>query len=630
MQRFNKFSLLIIFIYFYPIVLLGHDDQDTNIDNLLHQVEEKKLAEHPYWHKLLHYRSTFFARHVKSDVLSKEYFLSPEGETNPQSELQATIKSFFAPPDKDLNNHAQCRFVSRFEWLKKVLSWDKIKITQYHCPKYDEWTQNHSVKSLSLVFATGYLGNPGSFFGHPFLKFNFMNSKNPNELLDESVTYGAFTPEQVNPFAYAFKGVLGGYKAGFIHLKFFYSDHNYTEMDLRDLWVYELKLTKDQIEQIVSHAWDLMDQKFPYYFLSDNCASRIAELLEMVIDHELVPKHALYSLPYVLFDHIFEAGMVKDFYLIPSRQTKLTHKYLSLDETGKKLVKKIIHDPATMDKEEFQARKTDEKIRVLETLFDYNSFRLTQNKENHKLKSFKTRLLEERLKLPSGQQTWAPINSPAPHTWQKPTLLQFNVFHSEKFNFGTTLRWRPAYYDLLALEMGQLPNGSLSAFDMEFSYAGEKAWINYIDIVAIQSLKLSQTGLPGDGGMAWNLKLGIDNQDLACQDCLSARVQGGLGKGFAFNRNFMIYGMFNSRLQSEVRNSGTLALVPELASLLTLSKAWKAQLIMERRYYLNGDKSKNPIYSLENRFGNSRTWDLRLSYKKHVDEQIKFGLTYYW
>src|SRR5436305_10058358 len=40
-----------------------------------------------------------------------------------------------------------------------------------------------------------------------------------------------------------------------------------------------------------------------------------------------------------------------------------------------------------------------------------------------------------------------------------------------------------------------------------------------LDLVEVETLNLSQTNLPGDGGNAWKIKFGFEQQDLSCDNC---------------------------------------------------------------------------------------------------------------
>jgi len=54
-----------------------------------------KLHEDPYWHILLHYKPGVSG--YESLVDDPRYFLAPDGKTNPETELDATIRAFFEP-----------------------------------------------------------------------------------------------------------------------------------------------------------------------------------------------------------------------------------------------------------------------------------------------------------------------------------------------------------------------------------------------------------------------------------------------------------------------------------------------------------------------------------------------------
>jgi hypothetical protein len=80
------------------------------------------------------------------------------------------------------------------------------------CPKYEDYLDAFSTHSASLIFASGYLGNPASMFGHVFLKFN---GESEDGLLDNTFSYGAKVPDNENKLVYITKGILGGYQGKF-------------------------------------------------------------------------------------------------------------------------------------------------------------------------------------------------------------------------------------------------------------------------------------------------------------------------------------------------------------------------------------------------------------------------------
>ena len=70
---------------------------------------------------------------------------------------------------------------------------DFPKFTAERCDDYLEWSQDNSIESISLMYVTGYLQNPASFFGHTLLKFNSSDQSRETDLLDSALNYGAET-----------------------------------------------------------------------------------------------------------------------------------------------------------------------------------------------------------------------------------------------------------------------------------------------------------------------------------------------------------------------------------------------------------------------------------------------------
>jgi hypothetical protein len=54
------------------------------------------LYQQRYWHLLLHYRATITGGY-ESEADEPGFFLAPNGKTDPQAELAATLVNFFPP-----------------------------------------------------------------------------------------------------------------------------------------------------------------------------------------------------------------------------------------------------------------------------------------------------------------------------------------------------------------------------------------------------------------------------------------------------------------------------------------------------------------------------------------------------
>jgi hypothetical protein len=157
------------------------------------------------------------------------------------------------------------------------------------CPRFDGFIRNSEVESVSIIFATGFLGNPASYYGHALLKFNYTGTDSRSPLLDVSVNYGAILTGTDDPLTYMLKGVFGGYDGGFSHVHYYFHNHNYGENELRDLWEYRLDLPPEAVRLIVAHAWEVLGQRYTYYFFRRNCAFRMAEIVQVVDGVDITP-----------------------------------------------------------------------------------------------------------------------------------------------------------------------------------------------------------------------------------------------------------------------------------------------------------------------------------------------------
>lgn len=602
------FNYLIIFLSFLSFSWASVHEKESI----------ESLSQDPHWLKLLHYRERIIGK-AKSDITSTDYFLSADGHTNPKKELIATIKGL-----KD-SEEIYCRFVSRRLWLEKK-GWT---FPLRECPEYDEWTRGNSVKSISLIFASGFLGNPASYFGHPLLKFNFKDKRSPLNLLDTAINYGAFTPPDVNGFEYAIYGIFGGYDAGFTSADFFFHRNNYSELELRDLWEYELALTKEQVDELVAHVWDLKNAKLKYYFFDDNCAYRMSELLELVVDDELMPKRTPYAIPATLFHHLHEYGLVQNIKLLSSRQTRLIEKVRSLSQKERSQLELMISNSEQLHSNEFKSLTENERKRVLEVGLDYYSYRAVLD-DDEKLKAAKRKILQERVILSTGQSKWKQIPLRPPHQAQKPVLTQLGYFQSEKFGQFGSFRFRPAFYDIVSPDAARPELSSLSIFDLELNFKRDRLWLRSFNLISVESLNVSRTGLPGDGGYAWRFKLGADQLNLACNTCTVARLEGGIGKAWIISKSFVFYIMLDPRLQTQYKGSGHISINPNISALITFSDAFRVNAAVGRRFYIDSDHSAENIYLVEGRLGSSRTWDIRLSFQEHIDRRYGLGVGLYW
>lgn len=246
------------------------------------------------WLALLHYWSD--GGEWRSEVEDLSFFLDVEGPRDPVREWSADRRAFLVPADEGRSGqHAQCRFPARFALMKEALGWSDGDIPVVDCPEVEAHQLRLSAKSLSVVFISHYLSNPASAFGHTMLYLG-SDSERSVMLGDYSVSFEADT-NGMTPVEYLPRGLFGGLVAGFRLAPLYERVRKYEREEQRDLWLFPLQVSQDEIDQLVRHLWELKDVTFQYGFFGGNCAQKILAVVHAVApEYEVLP----FSSPAVL------------------------------------------------------------------------------------------------------------------------------------------------------------------------------------------------------------------------------------------------------------------------------------------------------------------------------------------
>jgi hypothetical protein len=610
--------------------------------DLVSEAKSADLAHHPYWISLLHYQldKRFPESRFRSEINSPDFFNSPDGATDPFAELVATLQAFFAEPGENPDEHAQCRFVARYHWLRKKLDWQHLKPPSVTCKRYNEWSMYGKVDSLSLIFATGYLSNPASFYGHILLKFNSGIPETSNDFLDQSINFGAIVPEHESGVVYAVKGLFGGYDASFSNARFYKINHIYAESELRDLWEYRLNLDEDQIDQIVAHSWELLGKTFKYYFAKENCAYRMGELLELAIGDRILPGDLPWAMPGTIFNRIESMQMnggplVKDVRLIPSRLNSYHARYRLLSESQKSLIKKLAVQEIRFDDPAYTSLNESAKIAIADTLLDYFEFRLASGKNSDNLKNMKRMVLVERINLPSqaphsGEQALKFPDSSPPHKAPLPGMIRTGALNNSRLGTGAYFQLRPAYFDVLDPNDGRMPDSRLTMFELGAAYLDGGLRLRELDLIHLENMNVGRTPLPGDGGYAWELLAGLRSRDASCINCIVFNTTGGIGKAYEINSGLLAYGMVDMFVQSGDHGPPPFGTEPRVGLIATPHRFWKLQIYAGQYWHFNSNSLNRKHLRWENKFSGGRNWDVRVNLEQDVTRELQVGISTYW
>lgn len=589
----------------------------------------------PTWLKLLHYEpDSGSSSGFRSAIHDDAFFLAGTGATDPQAEFEATLNAFALEPGNDPDAHAQCRFPARFIWTRQLLGLKAPAALE--CAAFTEWNRRNGIDSLSLVYATGYLGNPASFYGHTLLKFNSAGDSGQSQLLDNSLNYGAVVPPNENPLRYMYKGVFGGYIGGFSEVEYYFHTGVYGEVELRDLWEYELSLSRAQVDFVVAHGWEVLRREYTYYFFRKNCAYRIAELLNIIEGLNVLPSSRLATIPQAVIQKMAQGTLhgqplIREVRYHPSRQTRLYTRFYALSAPERAAVRAAAQQPDQLPRVLDNASNLAARQRILDTLLDYYQYvrepeqgAVDANNRHYQ------RVLQARFSLPPGATEMPLKRRSAPHQGRNPSLVRLGALHNSVRGNGVLLSLRPAYYDVLDSGNGHIKNSVLSMGEITAVHFNGQTELRRFNLINLESLNDSVTGLPGDSGRYWKLRVGAQADSLGCSECLVVVAEGALGKARRISQNLLLGISAGGMLQDNYQNSGYLSVKAAVFANMNLGEAYSGRLQLAQRQGLDGAHDAHASITLELRKQLDTNLDLRLGYRKDLAEEAVLSLGYYF
>ncbi|AWB59367.1 hypothetical protein DBO93_18535 [Colwellia sp. Arc7-D] len=586
------------------------------------------------WQKLIKLTPSSDSENSNFVIHSQRFYFSELSSLTAKKELINTLNAFtLAGNEKTIAENPQCRFPARYHWLKKKFDLSNVKAVV--CDDFLAWSKLSSTQSLSLIFATGYLGNPASYYGHTLLKLNTNKSQKLN-LLETSVNFGAKVPKNEDPISYMLKGVVGGYDGSFSHSNYYFHTQNYLENELRDLWEYKLNLSQDDYYFLVAHIWELIEQDYVYYFFDENCVYRMYELFTLFDDIELPSIKAPWVIPQEVIRAINSATykdkpLVTKIKYIPSRQSSFYNKYWQLTSNEKLLIAKIVENTKQLNLLNSEKILRETKLKVLSTLLDYYQYLISVDKENIKRhKKSYTQILAYRYNLAAGKVKFEDKAPKSPHLARPSSYLQLGFIHNQKLGNGVAIKLRPAYYDQLDAESGHVRNGALKMGELDLEYINSTLAIRSLSIFEVVSVSNQATGLPQDGYDSWKLYLGLKKQDDDCTNCADFTFKANKGLSIPILDNTTIGGYIGGAVVENYLDRGRVYISSNLTLNQSINNDWNFFIDLEARKYLENEQVAKFSVKAETRYRvklNNEHLDFRLILSNH---ETMLSLGYYW
>lgn len=408
------------------------------------QDEAEQAARQQQWHNLLQFRPSDWHGRQRSEVDDPAFFFSDEGKTNPLSELHATLAAFSASPD------TQCRFPARAQWLYEQGLLETLKIDANSCPELQTWLQGFDAESISLIFPAAYLNSPSSMFGHLFLRVDQRNQTAANRLLAKTINFAANVNENDPELVFAYRGLFGGYPGVITVMPYYQKAKEYSEIENRDIWEYQLDFDEAEIERLLLHTWELLPVHFDYYFFDENCAYRILTLLDVARPSlQLTRQFYTYAIPSDTLRVLASSNLVSEVRYRPSMATQLKHKIKQLPRTLHKAALQAAEPDTELNLPDISSLPISNQAAILEVAFDYNRYHAQQAEiPRQQVADHSLALLKKRSELPASSP-FSAVPEPAVRDDEGHKTFELSLSHGNYDKTETTrLRIRPAYHDL--------------------------------------------------------------------------------------------------------------------------------------------------------------------------------------
>ena len=584
----------------------------TSSDNLNKKLSS--LSKESQWLDLLHYHRIGLFASFESQADDQNFFLSKDGKEDSFLEITATVKAFLVEEARD-NMSAQCKFPARLAWLKTKLGDTFFPV--HTCTEYDDWFKKIDAQSITVIFPAAYLNSPSSMFGHTLIRIDRKSGK--NALLDYSVNYAANADPEDNELVFSFKGLSGGYPGVFTVLPYYQKVNEYSFLESRDVWEYQLKLSTSEVEQFVRHTWEIKNTYFDYYFFDENCSYHLLTILDAASPRlQLANQFSLSAIPADTVREISNANLISSVAFRPSTLSLMKNMLSQASPRSKAVAKKLVQ-PAN-DITNLTKDLTDsEKAQTLELAYQYSRYLSVRKKQHSKQRSKRSvALLSARSKIFS-EETFDPFPTPLfrddqGHYSKRLTTI-FGHENSTKVDSKhyAQIGLRMAYHDLFDPIPGYIKGAKLEMFNAELrqSLDHEQTTVQSIRLIDIASLS------PRDElvtPISWHVSTGYKRPDSAIDE-LTAYLTTGAGYSYMW-REQLFYTLLNGELDldNDIQKGFRVATGPRIGWLIQQNN-WSAGIEANYFYDAFGAEFKENNIKATIAFSFNKQWQLRTEFQ---------------
>lgn len=540
--------------------------------------------------------------HVKDGTpsINDPSFLLSYPNFSLKNELIMTIESFFETnPNND--SHAICKYPARFLWLKNKLNLNDKDFPKVECKSLDTYLKKTGMQDLKLVFVSENAKNPSSMMGHTFFK---ISGKDEHDIQREHAVSFFTVIDTVNLPKLLIKSTITGMKGYFLLRPYQEQIERYLKDENRNIWEYDLTLSKFEKKLIYYHFWELKDVNIEYLFTGFNCATIVYDMLSMSSPKYNTNKH-LWITPKDVIKESKKKKKIKNATLIASDEW---HIKMLLDEletsNESQLIKDLkYNDLSNIDQINFSS---SDRTKFIER--DFLNVYANYQYRRHNFAGSTLKKIQSEVDLLDNKYEFDLRNYKDPINTFDDTQTALAYVSDNDENY-LLLSFLPASNTLYDDNREYFGESELKLMAFDILVKKDKLKLNSLDLYSMKSL------IPWDtftGGLSSSLKINYEpHYDEDLNRSKAYNISAGLGYTKQYLNDIFVYTLLNAGIAYGDSKFYTYA-YPEFG--LLMYEIFDMKTILSYKYIFNQHGSNEAYH------------DLRVEQSLFIDKKIRLGL----
>ncbi|MBI3774799.1 MAG: DUF4105 domain-containing protein [Gammaproteobacteria bacterium] len=395
----------------------------------------------------------------------------------------------------------------------------------------------------------------------------------------------------------------------------------YSHLENRDIWEYQLNFTAEEIERLLMHAWELGQVRFDYYFFDENCAYHLLSLFEAARPSlEFTRRFHGWVIPADTVRALAEQeGMVRKIVYRPADNTWLRFQLAQLNETEQDWVAALAAGERVAGDTLFTEQAAERRSMILEAAYKYLRHQYTAGDVDAEQSARRSReLLLARSRLPEARDSGDP---PTPHV--TPDRGHGTVRVAFAAGVANTLdvfevKLRPAYHDLLDFQGGYTRGAQIDFMDVGLRVVegSQRLQLNELTLIDIFSLS------PRDRffhPISWKISTGYTHIGAPNAESVALyRTHGGAGMAWSVGDTTQVYGFgdVTADVSGALDHHYALGGGASLGIYAMPTDRWQLHLVAQAQVLRWGDRHKEEFISLEQSFSLGQQHAVRLNVRR--------------